>query len=144
MPYIGLLTFEPFEGVRNIICHGKVNAAGVIIPIKGESKVAIAFQILCDVIFFFDAFDEVVSMFLTNILYSKIVHEKREIDRPAFMCSHTGCNLALLVVMGIEACFKEFLGKYSTLGKPIHSALDGDINESIWGPFFTLVVMGYD
>ena len=76
-------------------------------------------------------------MFLTNILYSKIVHDEREIDRPPFMCPQTGCNLALVVAMGIEACFKECLGKDSTMRKPIHSSLDGNINESIWGHFFT-------
>ena len=38
LPYLGLLVFETFEGVRNIIWHGKVNAAGVIIPIKVESE----------------------------------------------------------------------------------------------------------
>ena len=50
------LAFEHFEGFRNIIWHGEVNAAGVIIPIKIESEVALAFPILCDVIIFFDAF----------------------------------------------------------------------------------------
>ena len=54
LPYLGLLAFEPFEGFRNIIWHGEVNAAGVIIPIKIESEVALAFSILCDVIIFFD------------------------------------------------------------------------------------------
>ena len=137
MPYIGLLTFEPFEGVRNIIWHEEVNAAGVIIPIKCESEVALVFPILCDIIMFFDAFYEVVRMLLTNILYSKIIHNERETDRPPFMCPQTRCNLALMVAMGIEAYFKECLGKDSTLGNPVHYALDGDINESIWGRFFT-------
>ena len=54
-PFFGLLAFETFEGVSNIIWHGKVNAAGVIIPIKGESEVALAFSVLCNVIVFFDA-----------------------------------------------------------------------------------------
>ena len=90
MPYLGLLAFEPFAGVRNIIWHGKVNAVGVIILIKGESKVALAFPILYDVMIFFDTFDEVVSMLLTNILYSKIVHNERKTDRPPFMCPQTG------------------------------------------------------
>ena len=57
MPFVGLLVFETFEGVGNIIWHGKVNAAGVIIPIKGESAVALAFPVLCNVIAFLDAFD---------------------------------------------------------------------------------------
>ena len=112
MPYL--------EGVRSIIWHGKVNTAGVIIPIKGESKVALAFPILYDVIIFFDKFDEVVIMLLTNILYPKIVHNKCETDRPPFMCPQTGCNIDLVVAMGIEACFKKCFGKDSTLGKPIH------------------------
>ena len=137
MPYIGLILFEPFEGVRNIIWHGEVNAAVVIIPIKGESEVALAIPILCDLIMFFDAFYEVVSMLLTNILYSKIIQNERETDRPPFMCPQTGYNTAMMVAMGIEACFKECLGQDSTLRKPIHSALGGDINESIWGRFFT-------
>ena len=68
LPYLGLLVFEPFEGSRNIIWHGKVNAAVVIIPIKGESEVALAFPVLCDVIIFFDSFNEMVNMLLTNIL----------------------------------------------------------------------------
>ena len=129
MPYLWLLTFEPFEGFRNVIWHGEVNAAGVIIPIKIESKVALALPILCDVIILFDAFNEMVSMLLYNILYSKIFHNERETDRPPFMCPQTGCNLALVVAVGIEACFKECLGKDSTLGKPIHYALDGNITD---------------
>ena len=136
-PYLGLLVFEPFEGIRNIIWHGKVNAAGVIIPIKGEAEVALAFPILCNVIVLFDAFNEVVIMVLTNIIYSKSVHDERETDRPPFMCPQTGCNLDLVLAMGIEVCFKECLGKDSTLGKPIHSLLDVYINKSIWGRFFT-------
>ena len=68
MPYLGLLTFESFEGIRNIIWHGKVNAAGVIIPIKGESEVLLDVPILCNVIIFFDVFNEVVSMLLTIII----------------------------------------------------------------------------
>ena len=113
-----------------------MDAAGVIIPIKGESKVALAFPFLCNVIIFFDDFNEMVIMILSNILYSKIAHNERETDRPPFICPQTGCNLALMVAMGIEACFKECLGKDSTLGKPIYSALYGDINESIGGRFF--------
>ena len=57
MPFVGLLVFETFEGVGNIIWHGKVNAAGVIIPIKGDSAVALASPVLCNVIAFLDAFD---------------------------------------------------------------------------------------
>ena len=86
LPYLGILAFEPFEGVRNIIWHGKVNAAGVIIPIKGESEVALAFPVLCNVTIFFDVFNEIVRMLLTNILYSKIVHDGHETDRLPFMC----------------------------------------------------------
>ena len=112
-----------------------MNAAGVIIPIKIESEVALALPILCDVITFFVSFYEVVGMLLTNILYSKIVHNERETNRPIFMFPQTGCNLALMLAMGSEACFKECLVKDSTLGKPIHSSLDGSINESIKGRF---------
>ena len=86
MSYLGLLAFETFDGVRNIIWHGKVNDVGVIIPIKGESEVALAFPVLCNVIIFFDAFNEMFSMLLTNIIYSKTVHDERETDRPPFMC----------------------------------------------------------
>ena len=85
-PYLGLLPFETFEGVRNLMWHRKVNAAGVIIRIKVESKVALAFPVLCNVIIFFDAFNEMVSMLLTNVLYPKIVHDEREIYRTPFMC----------------------------------------------------------
>ena len=116
MPYLGILAFEPFEVVWNIIWHGKVNAAGVIIPIKGESEVALAFSVFCNVIIFFDAYNEMVRMILTNILYSEIVHGDRETDRPPFMRPHTGCSLVLVIVMSIEARFKECLGKDSTLG----------------------------
>ena len=87
MPYLELLAFEPFEGVRNIIWHGKVNAAGVIIPIESESEVALAFPVLCNVIIFFDAFNYMISMLLTNILYSKIVHNDRETYRLLFVCT---------------------------------------------------------
>ena len=86
MPYLGILAFEPFEGFRYIIWHGEVNDAGVIIPIKIKSEVALAFPILCDVIIFLDAFYEVVGMLLTNIFYSKIVDNERETDREPFMC----------------------------------------------------------
>ena len=137
MPYLGLIAFEPFEGFRNIIWHVEVNAAGVIITIKIESEVALDLPILCNVMILFDAFYEVVRMLLTNIFYSKIVDNECETDRPPFISPQTKCNLALMVAMGIEACFKECLGQDSTLGKPIHSALDEDINESIWGRFFT-------
>ena len=105
--YLGLLVFEPFDGVWNIIWYGKVNAAGVIISIKGESEVALAFPVLCHVIFFFDSSSEMVSMLLTNSLYSKIVHDEREADWPPFMCPQTGCSLAVVIAMGIEARFKE-------------------------------------
>ena len=70
-------------------------------------------------------------MLLTNLLYSKLFYNERETDRPTYMCPQTRCNLALVTAMGIEACFKECLGKDSTQGKPIHSALDGNINKSI-------------
>ena len=84
-----------------------MNAEGVIIPIKIESKVALAFPILCDVIIVFAAFYGVVGMLLTNIIYSKIVNNEREKDRPPLMCPETRCNLAVMVAMGMEACFKE-------------------------------------
>ena len=57
LKFVGLLVFETFEGVGNILWHGKVNAAGVIIPIKGESEVALYFPVLCNVIVFLDEFD---------------------------------------------------------------------------------------
>ena len=110
-----------------------MNAAVVIIKIKGDSEVALDLPVLCNVIIIFDAFNEIVSMLLANIFYPKIFHDERETDRPPFMCPQTGCDLDLVIAMGIEACLKECLGKDSTLGKPIHSSLDGDINESIWG-----------
>ena len=121
----------------NKLWHGKVNNLGVIIPIKGQSEVAIAFPVLCNVIVFFDAFNEMVRMLLTNVIYSKIVHDECETDRPPFMCPETRCNLALVIAMGVEAWFKECLVKDSTLGKPIRYSLNGDINTFIWGRFFT-------
>ena len=122
---------------RNIIWHGEVNAVGVIIMIKIDSEVTLAFPIFCDIIIFFGAFYEVVVMLLTNILYSKIFDKDRERDRPPLMCPQTGCNLALVVAIDVEACFKELLGQDSTLEKPIYPALDDDISEYIWGQFFT-------
>ena len=116
LSYLGILAFEMFEGIRNIISHGKVNAAGVTIPIKGESEVKLAFPVLCNVIFFFDAFDGMVSMLITNILYSKIFHDEREVDRPPFMCPQTGCNLALVIAMGIEECFNKFWARIPLWG----------------------------
>ena len=136
MPYLGFLPFESFEGVRNIFWHGKVNAAGVIIPIKSQSEVALDFPVCCNVIVFFDAFNEMVRMLLTNVIYSKIVHDECEIDRPPFMCPETGCKFSLVVAMGVEEWFKECLGKDSTLVNPIHSSLVGEIKKSIWGPLF--------
>ena len=137
LPYLGLLAFEPFEGVWNVIWHGKVNAAGVLIQMKGESEVALELPVLYNVIIFFDEFNDMVSMLLTNIFYSKSVHDERETYWPPFMCPQTGCSLALVIAMGIEARFKECLGKDSTLGKPIHSLFDGNINESIWDCLLT-------
>ena len=106
LPYLRLLLFETFEGVRNIIWHVKVNAAVFIIKIKGDSEVALALPVLCNVIIIFDAFNEMVSMLLANIVYPKIFHDERETDRPPFMCPQTGCDLDLVIAMGIEACFK--------------------------------------
>ena len=84
-PFLGILTFETFEVVGNIIWRGKVNTAGVIIPIESESKVSLAFPVLCNVIVLFDAFNLIISMILNNIIYPKIVHDKRETDRPPFV-----------------------------------------------------------
>ena len=55
LPFVGLITFETFQGIRNIIRHVKVNAAYVIITNKDESKVALAFSVLYKVIVFLDA-----------------------------------------------------------------------------------------
>ena len=43
MPFVGLLAFEAFEGVGKLIWHGKMNAVGFMILIKGESEVLLAF-----------------------------------------------------------------------------------------------------
>ncbi len=52
----------------------------VIIPIEFDSTIKISYPVLGKFIFYFDALDQMICIFLTHIFYPKIVHNQCEQD----------------------------------------------------------------
>ena len=49
-------------------------------------------------------------MFLTNILYSKVIHQKSEADWSGVVAPEAGCCFALAAAVLLQPFFKELLG----------------------------------
>ena len=73
------------ELLRNVSRHGDVECARIIIPSQFYAAVLITRSILYELIFFSDAFNEVVGVFLSNIFHAEVVDNQGEGDGAPFV-----------------------------------------------------------
>jgi hypothetical protein len=62
------------EKLLDVPRHENVEAVGIVIPIQLDATVEVAHPIFGEFIFLFDAPNEMVHVFFTNIFNTKIVH----------------------------------------------------------------------
>jgi hypothetical protein len=125
----GMLVFlQLFDDVAR---HGNVEGACVVIPFKAYATVVVAIPILGEFIFFFDAHDKVVNIFLTRIFHAKIVNNKCEGEGVCHVLSKARRLLAFKTSMGGKAFLKELVGQDAGLGKSPHGMLHFQINVSV-------------
>ena len=67
-------------------------------------------------------------MLFTNVFDAKVINHKGELNGAPFVGPQPRDQLALVVAMGIEGFFKEFIGKEPRLQKSVHAESNEDID----------------
>ena len=73
LPLLVILTLETIEGIRNVSRHGEMHTSLEIVPVEGESEIALAFSVFSDIIMLFNYTNQMIYVLLSKIFHSKIV-----------------------------------------------------------------------
>jgi len=87
---MGWVMLELMEGLFNVARHGHVDSAGDVVPLECHAKEAFAGPLGGDVIERRESVNEVLGMFLPNILDSKVVDDEAEGDGTGGMSEEAG------------------------------------------------------
>ncbi len=66
---------ETFEGLLDIYWHQEMHLAPVVVPLYGESAILFTISIAQTLIVLFYCVQQVLSILLANILYSKVINQ---------------------------------------------------------------------
>jgi hypothetical protein len=72
-----------------------------------------------------------LGVFFSHILYTKIIHDKGELDGAINMAPETWCELGLMVAMDGQTTGKELVGEDVGLGQAIHAFLHLNLHMAI-------------
>jgi hypothetical protein len=104
----GMLVFlQLFDDVAR---HGKVEGACIVVQFEAYAAVEVAVPIFGEFIFFFDALDKVVDIFLMHIFHAEIVDNKCEGDWACCVLPETRSLLAFEISVGGKAFLEERVG----------------------------------
>ncbi len=76
----------------------------------------LAFSVFFNFVMLLENLDEMHDLFLSNVLYAKVVHNECETDGAPFVFPVAWCEFALCVACFLESFFKEFLCNDACLG----------------------------
>lgn len=110
------------EGGGDIAGHREVANASLVVPEAGDPTVQCCFPINGhSLIITSEEGQEMVGVFLSNILDCEVIHNKGEFDEAFRMAPEARCVAALKVTMFGQAFGKELIGKNASLGQTVHS-----------------------
>ena len=101
--FAGPGVIEALEGFRDVVEHGDVDAAVVVVPVQIEAEVALAGLVARNGVVFLEDEFEMVGVLPPHILDAEIIHAKGERYGPPVVGPETGGEVALAVPCTVEA-----------------------------------------
>ncbi len=95
--------------------HGDVKRQIVVFPFQFYTAIQISRPIFGQLVFFFDAPDQVVNVLLSRVFHTKVINNKREQYWSGGMLPKSRCLFAFVVTMRGKPFLEEFICKYSSL-----------------------------
>ena len=92
-----------------------------VVPIQSEAKLACSLPVRVDLIILFEYTDEVLDIFLVDVLHSEIIDNEAETDGAPAVSPVTRSYLTLGVPCFVESLGEEVLSNDTRLGKTIHA-----------------------
>ena len=120
-------------GLKTHQLDNEASAASCVVPFDGKPAISFAIPIAQTLKILLYHVQEVLRIFLANILYSKIVYDKRELDGVRLVRPQSRRCLALCVAVISQVICQEFLRYCPCLWETIHSLLNLTIYQLIWG-----------
>jgi hypothetical protein len=108
--------------------HRNVKGSHIILPIEFDATIKIARPILGELIFCFDAFDEMICMLFSNIFHAKVVNNYSECDGAFGMFSQTRGIGTLKISVGEKTLTQQFICQITRLGEVPHCAVHLKVN----------------
>mmetsp|Transcript_14926 Transcript_14926/g.34660 ORF Transcript_14926/g.34660 Transcript_14926/m.34660 type:complete len:283 (+) Transcript_14926:1156-2004(+) len=114
-----------------------------VVPLEVNTDVFLALPIFCNFVVGLENVDEVLCVFLANILHSEVINDEGELDGSPLVEPEAVDDGALVVAVGLEAFLEQFLCEDAGLWKPVHSFADLDVDVSV-NSLLVEVVFGDD
>ena len=91
-----------------------------VVPVQFDADVFLALPVCFEIVVRPDGVDEMLRVFLPDILYPEVVNYESELDWAPFMFPQSRYQLALIVVLivalRVETLFQQLLGEDAGLG----------------------------
>ena len=92
-----------------------------VVPIQSEGKVACSLSVRVNLLILYEYTDEVLDIFLVDVLHSKIIDNEAETDGAPAVSPVTRSYLTLGVPCFVESLGEEVLSNDTRLGKTLHA-----------------------
>ena len=95
-----------------------------MIPLDSEHRIKFSLPIYCDFVYLLRCLDEMLCMFFSSIIDSKVINNEGEGDGYGFVGLEYWGEFNRLVSVLLQVLFKYVMCNYSSLWKTIHSLLN--------------------
>ena len=102
-----------------------------VVPIDVHSQVTLSLPILQTHVVRVENFEQVLSMFPTNIFYPEVVNTEHEGSRGSVMLPRLWCDGGFAIPLLIKPLFLELMCKDSCLWEAVHAFLNLDVHGTI-------------
>ena len=123
----GWIVFESVEDFLNEAWHWYVHMFSLIITLGGECRIQLPFPIDCDFVWILECLDEILCIFLSNIIDLKVTNNEVEGHRYGFVVLEYWDKFNRLISVILLVFFQSVMCNFSRLWKTIHALSNFDI-----------------
>jgi hypothetical protein len=106
------------KGILDIAMHAQVHMCVLIIQFQSDATVELASPIFLNGVVCCCCINEMLGMFFSEILYTKIIHDKGELYGESNMAPYTWCELGLMVATRARWRASSWLARMPAWGRP--------------------------
>ena len=144
----GWIGLEFLEGFINVSCHWYIYMFLLVIPLDNECRIKFPFPINCDFVKLLHCFNDIICMFLSNTLNSKVINNNCEGYWAGFVVPDSRGEFNRLISVFLQVIFKSFMFNSFRLWQTIHDLSNSNIDFYIVGNISEIIfidnLLGYD